>query len=320
MSYQATDAVLRYSQAENAARLVLLVIAAHADDRGRDSYPGVPLICRESRLSDRAVRYALKELVESGELVVDQPSAGRVPAVYSVNLPAWEMTTRPTLQNSSLNPANNAGLSLPNGANNAGLDDSTPQIMQGSTNPTLQIMQGSKTQPCKIRHSTLQNFPEHIGRTVHEPEEEELFQVRPERGLAPENPAGLTTVKPLTAGIEPVAEPVTAQHPAVQAVRQVLNRYPNRATFPAIAEALGGVPDTPRLRECFVEWCKRGFNPLNLAWLFQWYACGIPPDTRASPALAHRNGAARFATRNTAQNEAAMDEAIRRMEVRRNAG
>ena len=150
-----------------------------------------------------------------------------------------------------------------------------------------------------------------------EPEEEYiLLQASPSGGNAPEKPAGLIAPAPATAA----AEPVTAQHPAVQAVRQVLNRYPNRATFPAIAEALGGVPDTPRLRECFVEWCKRGFNPLNLAWLFQWYACGIPPDTRASPALAHRNGAARFATRNTAQNEAAMDEAIRRMEVRRNAG
>lgn len=232
MSYQATEAVLRYSKADNAARLVLIVIAAHADERGRDSYPGVPLICRESRLSERAVRYAIRQLVESGELVNDQPSAGRVPAVYSINLP--------TLQNSSLNPAKFVGA-----------------YKEG-------IVHESSREP-----------------------EEELLQVRPEGGNAPENAAGLIALEPATAD----AEPVTAQHPAVQAVRQVLNRYPNRATFPAIAEALGGVPDTPRLRECFVEWCKRGFNPLNLAWLFQWYACGIPPDTRASPALAHRNGA-----------------------------
>ena len=125
MSYQATEAVLRYSKADNAARLVLIVIAAHADERGRDSYPGVPLICRESRLSERAVRYAIRQLVESGELVNDQPSAGRVPAVYSINLP--------TLQNSSLNPANRAGFR-------------EPTLQNSSLNPAKFV-----TQPCKIR-------------------------------------------------------------------------------------------------------------------------------------------------------------------------
>jgi hypothetical protein len=115
---------------------------------------------------------------------------------------------------------------------------------------------------------------------------------------------------------------ICTQHPAVQAVRAVMSRYPNRVNFAAIADALGEQPDEAKLRECFAEWCKRGFNPLNLAWLFQWYACGIPPDTRASPPAwngAHANGnpaPPRFTTRNTVHNEAAMLEAIRRTRER----
>lgn len=64
--------------------------------------------------------------------------------------------------------------------------------------------------------------------------------------------------------------------PAIQLVRELMNRYPPKATWDEIISALGAEPDRARLQTCWVEWNKRGFKPNNLAWLFHWYRNGVP--------------------------------------------
>lgn len=69
---------------------------------------------------------------------------------------------------------------------------------------------------------------------------------------------------------------VTARHPTIQLVREIMRRYPNGALYEKIVTALGDDVDVPRLKDCYVEWCARGFKPTNFAWLFDWYKEGIP--------------------------------------------
>ena len=48
--------------------------------------------------------------------------------------------------------------------------------------------------------------------------------------------------------------------------------------------ALGAAPDSERLAECYRAWCARGYNPMNYAWLFDWYArAEIPPPRAGGP-------------------------------------
>ncbi len=64
-------------------------------------------------------------------------------------------------------------------------------------------------------------------------------------------------------------------HPAIQAIRLVTNRYPDKAVWDKLIADLG-VPDLALLERCHVEWVSRGFKPTNLAWAFEWYKNGIP--------------------------------------------
>lgn len=64
-------------------------------------------------------------------------------------------------------------------------------------------------------------------------------------------------------------------HPAIQAIRLVTNRFPDKGVWNKLIEELG-VPDLQRLSACYAEWVAVGFKPTNLAWAFEWYKNGIP--------------------------------------------
>lgn len=66
-------------------------------------------------------------------------------------------------------------------------------------------------------------------------------------------------------------------HPAIVAFRQVTHNYPVLGARDAVIEHLGETPDMARLQKCFEEWSIRGYKPVNLVWLTEWYAKGIPP-------------------------------------------
>jgi DNA-binding Lrp family transcriptional regulator len=68
MSIEAISYVLRHSEATLSARLVLLVLADHADHDGTSAFPSVATIARQTRMSERGVRYALRALEESGQI------------------------------------------------------------------------------------------------------------------------------------------------------------------------------------------------------------------------------------------------------------
>lgn len=67
--------------------MVLVVLSHHADNDGGNAHPGIALMCSESNLCERAVKYAIKSLLNSAELEIERPSRGQIPASYRINLP-----------------------------------------------------------------------------------------------------------------------------------------------------------------------------------------------------------------------------------------
>ncbi|HWN98696.1 MAG TPA: replication protein [Blastocatellia bacterium] len=65
-------------------------------------------------------------------------------------------------------------------------------------------------------------------------------------------------------------------HPAIQAVRKILGRLPNKMTWADIIELLGDSFDMALLELCAREWSKKTANMHNLVWLFEWYPNGGP--------------------------------------------
>lgn len=85
MSIKVSTEVWLGSRNKSGSLLVLLVLADHADDQGI-AWPGVPLLARKARLSERHTRRCLNQLVASGELQIlpNQARSGR--ALYRIRL------------------------------------------------------------------------------------------------------------------------------------------------------------------------------------------------------------------------------------------
>jgi hypothetical protein len=71
MSVKVMTWVWEHSESEGTARLVALAIADHADDAGRNAFPGQQRLANKCRISVRTVRRAIDEVVALGELAVD---------------------------------------------------------------------------------------------------------------------------------------------------------------------------------------------------------------------------------------------------------
>jgi DNA-binding MarR family transcriptional regulator len=80
VSYQAVEAVIKHSQATNADRLVLLVVAARMHADGTGGFPALKTIAREARLGRSTVWTSLQKLEKMGELVEEgrKPSGTRI--------------------------------------------------------------------------------------------------------------------------------------------------------------------------------------------------------------------------------------------------
>jgi hypothetical protein len=67
MSIKISSEVWRRSRHKSGNLLVLLALADHADDRGV-CWPGISLLAREARLSERHIRRCISLLIASGEV------------------------------------------------------------------------------------------------------------------------------------------------------------------------------------------------------------------------------------------------------------
>jgi len=71
MSNEALTAVWKHSPARGGKLLVMLALADYADEHGW-SYPSVGTLAKKARLSVRAVQFAIRTLVDEGQLTIDE--------------------------------------------------------------------------------------------------------------------------------------------------------------------------------------------------------------------------------------------------------
>jgi DNA-binding transcriptional MocR family regulator len=81
VSIQALSWVLEESESEGLDRLVLLVVANHANDEWR-AWPSVRTIAREARVSTNTVGKAIRRLVALGELELERQGDRRRSSTY----------------------------------------------------------------------------------------------------------------------------------------------------------------------------------------------------------------------------------------------
>jgi hypothetical protein len=86
LSYQATEAVLKHSRAVGSDRLVLLVLAYHADAEDFACHPSRDLLCAEAGMCERNLQFILKRLEESGELTISRGNGRTHLTRYKLNL------------------------------------------------------------------------------------------------------------------------------------------------------------------------------------------------------------------------------------------
>lgn len=70
-----------------------------------------------------------------------------------------------------------------------------------------------------------------------------------------------------------------SSHPAIQAVKAALGRYPQKVLYDKIIEAVGDKPNVDLMIECATEYASRGKYTGDLSiWLFDWYVGnqGVP--------------------------------------------
>lgn len=67
-------------------KFVLLCLADHANDDGKQAYPSVARIARKCSMSERNVQRILHELIDDGLLTIERPPSGRTPTAYSVEV------------------------------------------------------------------------------------------------------------------------------------------------------------------------------------------------------------------------------------------
>lgn len=66
-------------------KIILLKLAYHADNDGRNAYPSVATIATECCVSERTVQYTLRKLVKSGLISVQKEADRRQPTTYRIN-------------------------------------------------------------------------------------------------------------------------------------------------------------------------------------------------------------------------------------------
>jgi helix-turn-helix protein len=85
MSIKVATEVWKGSRHRSGNLLVLLALADHADDQGK-AWPGIPLLARKARLSERHTRRCLTELVVSGEVEILPNKAPSGRTWYQIHL------------------------------------------------------------------------------------------------------------------------------------------------------------------------------------------------------------------------------------------
>ena len=284
MGYKSVENVMKHSASRGTDRLVLMVLATHADDETGECYPSRDLLCQESAMAERNLIYCLNRLEALGEIAIHRGNGRGNLTAYKLTFSAAQKPER--MQSlASFSEDKKGAKSGEKGA------------MERVQNPVERVQDFAE----RVQDSAIKGA-KHTGayKDIEPSGNHQEPSGEPEEGTtsAPTSPA--------TATEHSTSEAVTKDHPAIVTIRSLTNRYPDKALWPRIASVLGSEFDSTRLLDCYATWIERGYNKMNFAWLFSWYVEGIPTEQqgrgRASPrpSIAEINAAnAAEATRRT---------------------
>jgi hypothetical protein len=253
MNSQAIQAVLTHSRSTNGARLVLLVLAAHADERGRVINFPISKIMAESNAKERTVKYAIEELRdELKELTTERAGKGRGST--------FDFDLSPLLKRVQISTSDKGA-------------DIAPIKAQQS--------EGKGANSAKIKGADIDSIDADSA-----PLSDGRVQISTGTPLAPTKAETINTDKELKKGSAAAharqpPDPRT-RHPAILAVKSFMQRNPEKVLYDDLIETLGEEPDMQKLSACRKAWVKAGYNVNSLAWVLEWYANGIPERTNGN--------------------------------------
>lgn len=243
MSVQATSWVIEHSRHKGSNLLVLIMIANHAHSDGTNAFPSTETLARECRMSRRHVIRIIDELERSGELMVER-SAGRKTHRYAIRMAVANRDNLSQLASEKPPPNRDTVMSPLEETNRDNLSQLTV------TNPAPNCDKSDTSTVTSVSSPKDNNL-----NNTDEPSE---------RGRRRRH--------------SPAGDP-RSSHPAIAALREITNRFPNKALYDELIAEIGEAPDIAKLRACYVAWVKRGFNEMNYAWAVEWYRHGIPKFT-----------------------------------------
>ncbi len=253
-------AVWRQSKQKGSALLLLLSLADYADERGV-AFPSVETLANKVRMSERNVQLLLRKLEVDGEVIIEANAGPGGANRYRLTLQGGEKFSPHKRGKKGEKIAPGGGEIQREGGEiqrAKGVKPASPDpSLDPSIDPSLEReRQAASPPPSQATETTCVDVALD-GESVTE---------KPEPG----------TVKAIT------------QQPAIQAYRGVFLSYPSK---PLMVQILNhGIDDLPRWSQAVTAWCKRGYNPLNIGGMLEWYDNPDRMPATARPAASTQNG------------------------------
>ena len=262
MSVKLMTAVWENGPANSSQRFVLLAIADHAGDDGRNAYPSIETLARKTALSERTVMRAIDGLIASGYLL--RTRRRDVSNMYQVVLERLQPAA-PVSDKLSLTVGDNLSLSEVTlchpVSDNLSPCNVTPCHPVGDTvspDPSFNHpinrpinRQGEKNAPAPVAPVVKREV---IDRTPGGPQAGEGYRPPPDRPI-PESEPAMVTAAPL----------------AVRLIWRITSNWPAADLHDWLAAEMGDAPDEDTFRRVYLAWRARGYKATNYEGLVEWY-------------------------------------------------
>ncbi len=248
-------------------------------------WEGIRRLAESCNMSVGAVRSAKAELVQADLITVERGS-GEQADVITINDVWLENMMRYASRQDADEIDDNGWLAQ---RDDAGLCDFGRSFSRSSARMVTHPRASSDTPPRATRHTPARvvTQPRACGDTQERTNEEGTNEEGGEIGAgAPPAPSAAQTVdealdgKPATTVAAVGSVKAITQQPAIQAYHGVFLAYPSR---PLMVQMLAhGIDDMARWERALSAWCRRGYNPLNIAGMLDWYDNPEKMDGRPS--------------------------------------
>lgn len=234
MSIKEMNRVWDKSKAEKTALLAMLALADMANDDGI-SWPGQDTIAKKARTTRRSIISIVQERTAAGELAYIARSGKQHVYCLLTGLTQEEQNARLKLFREQYQ-------------GNLFTCENIAHVLKTSQVPVY-----------KTSHLPVQKHAQKRTRSIIEPSVD---------------PSMIGEAKETVSPPQPITQPAPQlyKHPAIQAYRDETHRYPAKAWYQTIIDAVGDNID--KWRGIAREWVGRGWNPSNVKGMLDVYANG----------------------------------------------